>query len=266
MSYWIRKQIGNGDLDALKRLLRDGNANVNLQDGQGWTLLRSASTNGHINVVRYLLEHGANVDLQNNYGETALMLASDFGNTAVVHCLVEHGANVHLQDNKGRTALMVAIEEGRTAIIPYLAERGKMKLDLRDKDGWTALMVASGEGDIDTVRCLAEHGANVDFQGKDGQTALMAASKHGHIAVVYYLVEGRNANVGLKDLAGWTALNWGCPDAVLYLRTITMQRTCAAKLLTHRTRSAFIGDYYTPGNEGANEAKIHFALLANKPI
>ena len=65
------------------------------------TALMLASTNGHLEVVRLLLQSGAYKDLAMTHAETALMLASTNGHLEVVRLLLESGAVKDLPRNYG---------------------------------------------------------------------------------------------------------------------------------------------------------------------
>jgi Ankyrin repeats (3 copies) len=79
------------------RLLRQAGANVHALNYQP---LRWASYNGHVEVVRLLLEAGANAS-----DDRALRSASHYGHTEVVRLLLQAGANVHAKDDEAlRTA------------------------------------------------------------------------------------------------------------------------------------------------------------------
>ena len=56
-----------------------------------------ASHNGHIDVVKVLLEYNAQVDLQHSNGQSSLMAASYEGHVDVVKVLLESDAQVDLQ-------------------------------------------------------------------------------------------------------------------------------------------------------------------------
>ena len=60
-----------------------------------------ASHNGHLDVVRLLLENGATVDSRADDGWTSLMAASQNGHLDVVRLLLENSAAVesHHNDN-----------------------------------------------------------------------------------------------------------------------------------------------------------------------
>jgi Ankyrin repeats (3 copies) len=79
--------------------LQNGNANsieANTDTHGGMTALHLASFNGHLEIVKYLLQNGnANVEAKENDGWTALHWASRYGNLAILGFLV-YGSFVHL--------------------------------------------------------------------------------------------------------------------------------------------------------------------------
>ncbi len=81
----------NGHLEVVKRLLDDG-AVVNMEDEQGLTSLHYAAKNGHLEVVKSLLDAGAEVNRKDNQGETALDYALNSGQEEVGLVLIEAGA------------------------------------------------------------------------------------------------------------------------------------------------------------------------------
>ena len=97
----------SGD-DSLVLSLINSGVNVNCLvkiDGSEWSPLMMASSEGHTDIVKLLLQRGAQVDLQDNVGLTALMWASEAGNVETVQLLLEHGARVDLETNDGITAM-----------------------------------------------------------------------------------------------------------------------------------------------------------------
>ena len=79
------------------------------------TALMEAADEGHVEVVRLLLESGADINTQEDYGNgaTALMEAAGNGHVEVVRLLLENGADTNTQNNSGRTVLMYAAWGGR---------------------------------------------------------------------------------------------------------------------------------------------------------
>jgi len=102
----------------------------------GRTILMLASSNGHVAMVRLLLDANATVNLQ-DHGLSALMLAVREGGTdpdAVVTLLLDANASMDLQSVRGKTALMMAVDRGRLSLVKLLVRRGAA-VDLCDVAG-----------------------------------------------------------------------------------------------------------------------------------
>ena len=78
--------------------------------------LCSASENGHLDTVKYLIENGADVTAQDN---EAVMWASYKNHLDVIEYLVKNGADVTAQDN---CAIRVASYKGHLKMVKYLVE------------------------------------------------------------------------------------------------------------------------------------------------
>ena len=187
----------NGHLEMVKLLVENGADYTNA--------LRLASREGHLEVVKYLVEDGANINAKNKDSWTALMWASLNGHLEVVKYLIENGADINAKDKDGWTVLMWASREGHLEVVKYLIENGA-DINAKRDSGWTTLMEASRKGYLEIVKYLIENGANVNAKDEDGETALMWASRYGHLEVVKYLIEN-GADVNAKDNEGKTALD-----------------------------------------------------------
>jgi hypothetical protein len=85
------KAAANGHLDVVK-LLVERNADIDAQCGTGATALIEACTNGHVEVVELLLEKGADASLKTKAGQTALYWATENRHAKVANLLKAHGA------------------------------------------------------------------------------------------------------------------------------------------------------------------------------
>lgn len=117
---------------------------VNAKNETGNGPLHYASSKGHVEVVRMLIEAGANVMLENRYGQTALHRASTAGHAGIARELIEAcparlRANfVDGGDREGDTALHVAVQDGREDVVSVLLEAGARR-DLKNAAGATAM-------------------------------------------------------------------------------------------------------------------------------
>ena len=79
-----------------------------------------AAHEGHLEVVRLLLERGVNIDVIDEDGKTPLMHAAENGYLNVVEFLLEKRANYNLRDNNGNSALDIARSERKEQIVARL--------------------------------------------------------------------------------------------------------------------------------------------------
>lgn len=118
------KAATKGDIERVKKLLAEG-ADVNYKPWGANPPLFSAvyfgSSEGHLAVLRLLLEKGATVDLPNGGGYSALMGAANKGHVAAMKILLAAGADPHLAPD-GRDALYWAkiggVSEAIALVLP----------------------------------------------------------------------------------------------------------------------------------------------------
>ena len=94
----------SGELELAETLVKKG-ADVNKT---GWTPLHYAASNGHVAVIKLLLENHAYIDAESPNGSTPLMMAGMYGSTEAVKLLLDEGADPLLKNQQGLTALEFA--------------------------------------------------------------------------------------------------------------------------------------------------------------
>ena len=105
-----------GELDLAEKMVRKG-ADVNKT---GWTPLHYAASNGHVAVIKLLLENYAYIDAESPNGSTPLMMASLYGGVGAVQLLLDEGADPLLKNQQGLTALDFAKSGNRVDAIKVL--------------------------------------------------------------------------------------------------------------------------------------------------
>ncbi len=157
---------------------------VNTAAPDGTTLLMTASRNGNLPLIDALLKNRANHTIRNRHGETALMYASLQGHLAVVKRLLELGGPQENRD--GWTALQYAVFSGHVAVARYLLAKGA-KIDQPAPNSQTPLMLAAGAGKLEMVKVLIDEQANRKLRDRDGRTAAEIAAAKGQKEIVDYM-------------------------------------------------------------------------------
>ena len=206
----LHSAAAEGDIEAVKVLVKEAGTDVESQDSKQMTPLSWAAANGHLEVVKYLVkEAGTNVESKDLSQWTPLGCAALNGHLDVVKWLVkEAGAKVRSKDYGGHRALSWAAVNGRLDIVKYLVKEAGAKVESKDFEGYTPLSRAAVNGHLNVVKYLVkEAAANVESKDLRQRTPLSWAARNGHLDVVKFLVEEGGANVASKDEYGETALN-----------------------------------------------------------
>ncbi|KAH9101094.1 hypothetical protein Ae201684P_007282 [Aphanomyces euteiches] len=193
----------NGHLDVVKYLLDKGAA-VDIKESTGWTPLQMASASGRLDVVKYLLDKGAALDTKNP--ACPFHMACESGHLDVVKCLLDKGTAIDEASHHGQTPLYLASKYGYLDVVKYLVEKGAA-VDTKDIDGWTPLHMACENGHFDIVKYLFDNGAALDTKSHHSQTPLHKAS-----ASVALNAESQQGRTPLH-----LASENGCVDIVKYL-------------------------------------------------
>ncbi|KAL8376138.1 hypothetical protein RB595_007312 [Gaeumannomyces hyphopodioides] len=195
-----------GHIETVKILLENG-ADVNAQDEEYGGALIAASSAGHGEIVKVLLEKGATVEAKDENGLTPLSIAARSGHEAVVKLLLENGANVNSKGGWG-TPLHLAADKGHETVAKLLMDLGANKEAKSNKWGYTPLHLTAQNGHEAIAKLLVKLGANKEAKSnKLGYTPLHFAAQGGHEAVARLLVE-LGADIKAKNNDGDTPLHF----------------------------------------------------------
>ena len=206
----------DGKLDFVKVLLRY-KANIEARgtiktDGEvikGCTALWVATSKGHFDVVRLLIEQNAEVDSRTSKNSTPLIAAAFMGHLDIVRCLVENGADVNARNNFNSTPLMITCHSGHLDVASYLVKHGA-NINLQDNDGSSCLHCASERGHVQLVCELLASGAK-QTQNLNRLTPLLEASNNCKIEMVEWFINrpqcSKEERIDALELLGATIAN-----------------------------------------------------------
>jgi ankyrin repeat protein len=198
------RAAADGDAERVQRAIKSG-AQVNSRyidadafmgsDTSGYSALMRASTDGHAQVVEFLIAHNADVTAEQK-GRTALYFAAAGGHQQVAKMLVKAGAKGDPERIRLGSDLIRAACKGYQMAAgephpPYpgaprnldtapdlneVLARGA-DVNWADPGGHTPLMFAANLGLTENVRALLAAGADTEKKSKDGATALSLAER-----------------------------------------------------------------------------------------
>jgi len=202
--------------------------------------LLAAAEEGNLDAIRGALESGADINAQNEFlKESALHIASSRGHLEIVKYLVENGAELLLTNGTDMTPLHLAARDGQTHVVAFLLARmesvpervlndvlhvasmsvyGRPEIvqmldDFRTRQARPStsgrenadslLLEASESGNLSSVKQALEDGANVGIVDGRGMMPIHWAALRGHTQIVQALLEN-SADANSTNSADWT--------------------------------------------------------------
>jgi uncharacterized protein len=173
---------GEGDLAEVQRLVRQDPGLLEARDAGGATPLMWASQEGHVGVVRWLLDKGAALDELSGDGCTALHYACHQSQAPVVGLLLQGGADPTIANQNGTTPFINSCAEGHLEVVRVLLGHpgAKSVINHRTEDGQTALWCACYWGHGGVARALLESGADPTIANNNGITPMAITKQDPH--------------------------------------------------------------------------------------
>ena len=161
------------------------------------TPLWGAALNGHLAVIRELVDHGAIVDLR-VINTTPLFVAAADNRLDVVAFLASHGGSIGTGGSMARSPLWAAAWHGHIAVVAWLIAHGADVNAQDESCSRSPLWCAVKNGHHDVVGALLAAGADVNARAKARHaTSMEAAAFKGDVVMMRLL-----ATRAIDDLDG----------------------------------------------------------------
>uniref|UniRef100_T1JDF9 RING-type E3 ubiquitin transferase n=1 Tax=Strigamia maritima TaxID=126957 RepID=T1JDF9_STRMM len=168
-------------------------------------LVREAAQ-GHIEVIKDLLQKfPEKVDTKSS-GKTALQVASHQGHIEIVGLLLACNANLEIQDDDGDTALHYSAFGNQPEVMKLLLLKGA-NIDAVNKGHCSTLHVAVNKQHIECVRVLLRQNCNINIQDSYGDTALHDAIGKDNLEIIDLLVDEPRIDFSLRNKRGFNVLH-----------------------------------------------------------
>ena len=203
--------------------LPERQAYVDAIDDDGRTPLALASLNGHLKVVKLLIEQGADLAVSNNYGWTPLNAASGRGHLETVRLLLSQGANPLVVGQSGWSPLDSAAKSGQVEIVKLLLEHESFDtIDDKHSLCGTIANTLAFFGHTDLLQYIVQH-KNADLQTPDAskRTPLLFAARGGHVQTFEYLVD-YGSSLATLDAKGDGLISYAASSGCLQLLEVVL--------------------------------------------
>ncbi|XP_073429462.1 ankyrin repeat domain-containing protein 26 isoform X3 [Dendrobates tinctorius] len=255
----VHRAASSGDVAKIRQLLHK--QDVNQVDKENRTPLHLACANGHLDVVKLLVENKAKLNACDNDNRSPVMKAIQCQHEPCVTVLLENQADPNVVDLNENAALHLAALIPSMSIAVQLLEHGA-NINAMNKDGCTPLILAVTENHQEMVELLVKEGADLNLRDSNGRTPLMIAASNGHISLVKYLLQN-NADSSLKDLTGWTADDYAVNDG---------HHACSQLIFEYGSRTKHNSSYYGASKKkgiamfGSPERAAGGAFMLGSPV
>ncbi len=187
--------VERGDLRTVTRWLDEG-LNPDYEAAQVGTGVMVAAWYGQVEMMALFVARGADLRRSNRNGEQALQLAAWGGHLDAVRWLLEHGVPLERQGNNWG-ALHYAVFNGHQKLVEELIARGA-NVNARSPNLSTPLILAAREGRDDLARLLLESGANPKAQNDWGDTPLTMAMRYDHLHLAKMISSPEEFEIAVK--------------------------------------------------------------------
>lgn len=164
-------------------------------------LLLTAVSTGRENASKLLIPKCETLFARDRKGHTVIFRASENGHLAIVKQLLDSGMDCGLSREKsGDTSLMCAARNGHENIVRFLLECEGVKNNGTNWAGVAQLVNGARDGDEDLVRQLLQRDdIPINLQTKSGYTPLMLASENGHESIVGLLLARQDIDPNIRQ-------------------------------------------------------------------
>ena len=230
---FLHYACGGGNVNLVRNLVLDHNADVNVKDDKNNTPLHMAALAGKDEVVFTLInEFGCNV--KEDKGFSGRSLLHHAGSATLVRSLVlDYNADINAKDDQNNTPLHVAALGGRDEVAFTLIN--EFGCDITENRGYLGRSVLHHARSINLVRTLVlHHHADINAKDDENNSPLHVAALFGRDEMVFTLINEFGCDTEERDILGRSLLHHACEGG-----NVNLVRT----LILHHNANIHARDY-----------------------
>ncbi|KAJ3438737.1 cyclin-dependent kinase inhibitor 2c [Anaeramoeba flamelloides] len=184
--------VQKGSVKVCKCLIK-GKADVNFQTTKGYNALHilCEQEKPEPALVELLIKYGINKNAQTRTGLTPIHLAAINGHLHILRILVEKKANIRKRDYLGMTPFHYACHSNMLSLVKFFLDNDQ-NTNRTDNNGSTPLhLMCSKHSPLVNTRLLISKGANINAVDNDGFVPLMRAIVHRSNQMMEILLENK---------------------------------------------------------------------------
>ncbi|PCG18899.1 ankyrin repeat domain-containing protein [Brachyspira sp. G79] len=190
----LMNAVSKGDMKALEKLIKD-DTDLNKQY-DNITPLNLAAARNDKEMVKFLVEKGADINLEDGYGYTPLMKAIDYYNIGLAKNIIDLKPDLNAicsaTGDTPLTYLVNAKKYGGGADLCYYMIKNGADINKKNKEGNTPLMIAAASYNYGIVGVLVNMGADYNIKNKEGKTAIDIASARDDSSALHHMTNPRD--------------------------------------------------------------------------
>ena len=152
MAATLYEAARSGDVVEVRGMVAAGSDVEERGGDEGGTPLHVAAEEGHVGVMRVLLEMDAEKEAKAADGSTLLHQAAHNGHVEAMELLVQMGVDEEAKDANGRTPLHHTAHNGQVEAMELLVQMGVE--EAKDDNGGTPLHWAAHNGHVEAMQLL----------------------------------------------------------------------------------------------------------------
>lgn len=201
----------HGKFEQIRKLIQYGFYQSREREDDCKTCLLIASENGHVEIVKFLLQNGSSIDEIDKTQNSCLHLAVKRNQIEVVKYLVQtHISLLGNRNNENKSSEFdIACKEGHIDIIKLLLQKKDIAFWRRYSN---PLQIALENNRLGVIKILYQNGWDIN------KLSILVASDSGYLEIVQYLYFEHNFPLRINNLTCLAlAINKGHIDCIVWL-------------------------------------------------